>query len=125
MEMKDCFRGSYGDHLKIVISDPSKDPNNLLIVNVTTYREGKFHDPSCFLNSGDHPFIKHESYVAYQYAKTRSNRDLDRLHSSGSIILEDEQISDSVLERIHLGAASSEFISLEHVDLLREQELIG
>lgn len=124
MEIKDCFRGSYGEHLKIVISDPLKDPENLLIVNVTSYREGKFYDPSCFLNPGDHPFIKHVSYVAYQYATTRSNGNLYRLHASGRIILENEQISDSVLERIHLGAVESEFISLEYVDLLREQELI-
>ena len=124
MEIKDCFRGSYGDHLKIIVSDPAKDSDSLLIVSVTTFREGKFHDPSCFLNSSDHPFIKQKSYIAYQYAKTRSNTDLDRLLGSGGIILEDDQISEDVLERIHLGAATSEFIALEYVDLLREQEFI-
>jgi len=124
MEIRDCFRGSYGDHLKIIISDPVKDPDNLLIVSVTTFREGKFHDPSCFLNSGDHQFIKHDSYIAFQFAKTRSNTDLDRLHGSGGIILEDDQISEAVLKRIHQGAAVSDFIALDYVDLLREQEFI-
>lgn len=124
MEIGDCFRGSYGDHLKIIASDPVKDPDTILIVSVTTFREGKFHDPSCFLYPGDHPFIKRQSYVAFQYAKTRSNADLDRMLGSGDIILEDDQISEAVLERIYLGAATSEFIPLEYVDLLREQEFI-
>jgi len=43
---------------------------------------------------------------------------------SGGIILEDDQISDAVLQRIHLGAGVSELIALEYVDLLREQEFI-
>jgi hypothetical protein len=124
MEIRDCFRGSYGDHLKIIVSDPAKDPDNLLIVSVTTFREGKFHDPSCFLSPGDHPFIKHESYIGFQFAKIRSNADLDRLLGSGGIILEDDQISEAVLERIHHGASVSEFIALEYADLLREQEFI-
>ena len=124
MEIRDCFRGRYGDHLKIIVSDPAKNPDVLLIVSVTTFRQGKFHDPSCFLIPSDHPFIRHESYIGFQFAKTRSNADLDRLLGSGGIVLEDDQISEAVLERIHHGAAVSEFIALEYVDLLREQEFI-
>lgn len=123
MEMKDCFRANYGDHLRIVVSDPERDPSQLLIVSVTTFRHGKPHDPSCFLSPGDHSFIKHQSYISFRYAATRDNADLDKLLADGRIILE-EQISDEVLDRIHQGASVSEFIALRYVDLLRAQELI-
>lgn len=101
-----------------------QDPSNLLIVSVTTFREGKPHDPSCFMNPGDHSFIRRKSYIPFQFAKVRTNADLDNLLSNGRIILEDDQISDAVLQRIHLGAAVSEFIPLRFVDLLRSQNFL-
>ena len=125
MEIRDCFRGGYGDHLKIIVSDPAKDFDNLLIVSVTTFREGKFHDPSCFLNPGDHPFIKHKSYVAFQHAKTRSNTDLNSLLGSGR-----HNFGGRSDFRVCFRTDSyrcctvSEFIALEYVDLLREQAYI-
>ena len=118
MEIGDCFRRNYGDHLNIVVSDTSKDP--VLIVSLATYREGKFHDPSCFLEIGEHPFVKRKSYIAFQHAKDATNRELDQKLSSGQIIME-EQLDSKIVERIQLAAASSEYIALEYIELLREQ----
>ncbi len=123
MEIRDCFRGGVGQHLNIIVSDPTQVPEKLLIVTATTLREGKFHDPSCVLNAGDHPFIIHKSYIAFQYAKTRPDKELDRLLASGSIILE-EKISEEILRRIHIGAATSDHIALGFRDLLRDQGFI-
>ncbi len=53
-------------HLWIIISDPT--PNNeVVIVNVTTADLSV--DTSCTIKRGDHPFIKHESVIAYHYAR--------------------------------------------------------
>ena len=121
MELGHCFRRNHGDHLRIVVSDPGKDSNNVLTVSLTTFREGKFHDPSCFLDVGDHPFVKHKSYISFQHAVNRSNADWDRMLASGQIILEESKVTEDALERIHVGASNSEFIALEYLELLRSQ----
>lgn len=59
-------------HLKIVISDP--DPEGMvLVVSVSTIREGVAPDPTCKLNVGDHGFIKVPSYISYYYAMELSS----------------------------------------------------
>ncbi len=35
------------------------------MVSLSTVRAGVPHDPSCILYAGDHPFVRHDSYVVY------------------------------------------------------------
>lgn len=56
-------------HLHAVMNDPC-DERQVLIVNITSTKVGKYHDPACVLNAGDHEFITHESYVLYRCAQT-------------------------------------------------------
>lgn len=38
-------------------------------------KPGRYHDPACVLNVGDHPFIQHPSYMLYRLSETmRSDR---------------------------------------------------
>lgn len=53
-------------HLWIVISDPTPS-NKVVIVNLTT--KDLSSDNTCIIQHGDHPFIRHESVVAYHYAR--------------------------------------------------------
>lgn len=101
-------------HLCIVISDPEKDEDVLLAVSVTTARA--FVDPACTLEVGDHPFIRHASFVHYRQAaryKKAFVQTLKRL----------EPISGDVLEPVIAGAAVSEFLAIEHYDFLADQGL--
>lgn len=57
------------NHLFAVMNDPC-DQHQVLVLNVTSIKEGKYHDPACEINVGDHPFIKHPSYILYRLAET-------------------------------------------------------
>ena len=54
-------------HLFAILNDPCPD-KLCLVVMVTTIYSNRVHDPACLLDAGDHPFIKHPSYVLYRRA---------------------------------------------------------
>lgn len=56
-------------HLFILLNDPHDDESGkacVLMVSLSTVRQGVPHDPACILYAGDHAFVKHDSYVVYQ-----------------------------------------------------------
>lgn len=55
------------DHLWIVINDPARHNNRALIVPVSTLRMRS--DTTCVLRSGEHPFIRHDSYIRFRAAR--------------------------------------------------------
>ena len=122
MEAGDTFRRSYGSHLWVVVSDPDQDPDRVLIVNLTTVRSNC--DPACILDAGDHPFVKHPSYLLYAESRIVTNQELDRKVAAGQTILEPKMRRD-VSARIRHGAAISNFIPLQNRKLLEDQGLIS
>jgi hypothetical protein len=54
-------------HLFIILTDPGPDGMNLLVPVCTA---GKKFDSTCILGSGDHPFLKQKSFVAYYLVNT-------------------------------------------------------
>lgn len=56
-------------HLFAVMNNPCLE-QRCLLVNITSIKDGKYHDRACELGVGDHPFIKHPSYVLYRLADT-------------------------------------------------------
>lgn len=61
-------------HLFAVMNDPC-GLSRCLVINVTSIKDGRYYDAACVLNAGDHPFIKHPSYMLYRLADTvRSDR---------------------------------------------------
>ena len=121
MDAGDTFRRDYGSHVWIVVSEPAKDPEHVLIVSMTTIR--RFHDPACVLDVGDHPFVKHPTYVNYRNSMIVTNSQLDAQHAAGQLIVE-QSVGDDLLERVRHGAAQSEFIPLENLELLKQQGLV-
>lgn len=92
-------------HLWIVITEPS-ERGRVVIVNVTTRRPGS--DDTCVLQVNDHPFIRHESVIAYQYARLTRNAVLG--DSARRQLLQMRQpVSPQLLERIQNGALASAF----------------
>lgn len=109
-------------HLWVIISDPAQDPNDVLIVNLTSWRSD--HDQTCILRVGDHPWIQHDSCVNYPAAKVTSLGMLKMLLGK-SLITPKDPFAPAVLERIREGAGESEELKNAHRVLLRQQELIA
>ena len=99
-------------HLRIVLSSALKTGNEAmyLVVNVTTWYDGASdQDSSCILNRGDHPFIKHKSWVNYKNAEVLTFFEIFKKLQDGTFIRK-EDLRPDVLKRVQDGAkASSEF----------------
>ena len=108
-------------HLWIVISDPAKDSDRVLLVSMTTYDVDK--EDVCLIEAGEHPKVKHKTCICYKPARATSLANLNRLRDSGYIEMQ-EPVSADLLQRIRRGAALSRRIELEHLELMEEQELL-
>ncbi|EAA0619059.1 hypothetical protein FYL48_21945, partial [Shigella flexneri] len=82
------------NHLHVICNDPVYYPVNdcycVLVVNISSIKDGVPHDPSCVLNSGDHRFIKHPSYVVYAEAIIWRVDNMVRKQRSGEISVHDD-----------------------------------
>jgi hypothetical protein len=109
-------RGSFR-HLNIVITDPDEE-QNYLVVPVTTYHtqdDGtpfSGQDKSCLLGPGDHPFIKHDSYVKYAKARIMSFIEIFNGIRKG-ILIAKEDVDAQVLKAIQDGAKKSPYLREE------------
>jgi hypothetical protein len=108
--------------LWILISDPTVDPDQVLIVNFTSVDDRK--EKVCLLHPGDHPWIRHETCVNYADAVVTTVSKLLAAKDGGAIILQ-ELLSAAVLQRIREAAMGSTRISLDHADILINQRLVG
>jgi hypothetical protein len=61
-------------HLWLVVAELFDSPTKIVIVNLTTKREGS--DTTVILKLGDHPFVKHDTVVNYSDARIFSKDDL-------------------------------------------------
>lgn len=92
------------EHLWIVVTDPQLHHGQLAMVNVTSHRHGV--DESCLLNEEDHPFIRHPSVIAYQFARVAGSADLDNFVRKNYLQMR-ARVIDEVLGRIQAGALAS------------------
>ncbi len=90
-------------HLHVVLTGPNAN-NEVVVVSITT-RRGK-SDCTTILKSGEHPFIKHDSVIAYSAAKIYSIKHLETVLSLESYVIE-EDMDKVVLKRIQDDAANA------------------
>ena len=112
---------SLDSHLWIVISDPMVDSEDVVIVNLTSWRADK--DQACFLDVGDHPYVSHRSCVAYFGAKRVSVSAMEALVSSGAVVPH-SAVTATVLQRIRMGVLDSKTCPMEIAECLANQGLI-
>jgi hypothetical protein len=113
-------KSAYG-HLWIVISDPKKNPDRVLLVSMTSYDVDK--EDVCLIEAGEHPKVKHKTCIYYKPARATSLENLLRLRDSGYLDMQ-EPVSAELLQRIRRGVSLSRRIDLEHMELMEEQELL-
>jgi hypothetical protein len=109
------------NHLWVVISDPTKDPDNVLIVNLTTSDERK--ERACILRPGDHPWIKHETCVNYGDSVVTTLAKLNAAIAGNALRVQATMPPD-VLKKIRNGVLDSDRIATEREDILLDQGLI-
>jgi hypothetical protein len=112
---------SVDSHLWVIVSDPAVDAQRVLFVSMTSYDVTK--EKVCLLDVGDHPFVKHRTCIAYDFAKVAPLQALVTLRDQGHLSM-GEPVSDELLERIRQGTSLSRRINVEHVVLKIDQGLL-
>jgi hypothetical protein len=112
---------TYDAHLWIVLSKPELDPDRVLIVNLTSWREDK--DQACMSEPADHPYVSRRSCVNYRASKIADGAQIERLVQSGRLE-KHVPVDMPLLERIREGAMRSRFMPLDHARLLIDQGLV-
>jgi hypothetical protein len=94
-----------GKHLFVIVTNKCPADCHLLISR-SSVEPGEYYDPACLLQAGDHPFIKHLSFVVYSKALIISHDDIiARVRDFTFLIKED--VSDTVAVKIRDGIAQS------------------
>lgn len=117
----DTFRIKGDGHVRVVLSDPSKDPTAIYIVNFTHWEQNR--DQSCVLNPSDHGTISKQTIVRYNNPTLESAADIERKikskhYQAGLSVRKD------VLDRITEGACKSNRVPERCKVLLRAQGLM-
>lgn len=120
MNAGDTFFFDFSPHLWVVVSDPQRDPGNVLVANLS---EDRGKDRACILDRGDHPYLQKRTCVRDDKCRTWSNAELDKMLSAGRLRVQ-EPMPAAVLKRIRDGAGVSDYIPLTHRRLLAGQGLI-
>jgi hypothetical protein len=108
------------DHLWMVISDPVKDLENVIVVRFLSYQE--YTEQTCILESGDHPFVKHKTCVDYAGAGLVTDARLEELKSRGRLKLK-ANLSPLILAKIREAVPRSR-LPLECEKVLEDQGLL-
>ena len=113
--------GAADRHLRVIISDPTINPDRVIFVSMTSYDVTK--EEVCLLDVGDHPFVKHKTCIAYASAKEAGLQALLQLRDAGQL-RPDIPVSSEILKRIRRGASLSKDIKLKYLELMLDQGLL-
>ncbi|EQD77028.1 hypothetical protein B1B_01297 [mine drainage metagenome] len=97
-------------HLFVLLTDPSGPAQHVLMAPVCSVDPDPkaFRDDTCLLAAGDHPFIKHDSYIAYAKCRVVAASDLVK-HTESGYVIEKKPASDALVARIVAGLRKSKF----------------
>ena len=82
------------EHLFVILTEECSEKYHLL-VNFSSIHDNVYHDDACVVNSGEHPFIKHPSYIEYRLAET-----VKASHLAKCNFTQKEPVSDELFKRI-------------------------
>jgi hypothetical protein len=109
------------NHFFIIISDPSLDPDRIVMANFTSW--DRLKDKTCMVLPGEHPFVTRQSCIYYGHDKLLTVAIYD-LFLSRCLLTPQEPVSKGLLDRILAGAATSRDLPLGHRKILADQGLI-
>jgi hypothetical protein len=91
-------------HLWVVATPPSG--GEVVTVCVTTRRAKS--ETLVVLKAGDHPFIQHESVIAYSYSRIREVDEIEAAIANKTA-KKREPVTDALLKRVQSGLLDSDF----------------
>lgn len=91
----------------------------VLLVSVTSVKDGSALDGSCLLGRGEHPFLEHDSYVEYRFTRLESEAHLQGRVREGTFIAK-EPCSAELIRRIIQGALKSRRIPRDFKKILEK-----
>jgi hypothetical protein len=104
----DAFLTGDGDednfHLWVIITPPNQGE----VVTVCMVTAHNKSERLVVLNQNDHPFIKHETVIAYGFSRIRTVADIEELIKRG-FAKQRESVSAALLKRIREGLLDSDF----------------
>ncbi len=113
------------DHLHFICSNPFFNLHtgemSVVAVNISSVREGKPYDKTCVLREGDHPFIRHDSFVYYRGAVIFRVEKLKYGIQAGEITVLDD-VSETVLQKVLEGFRLSPFTPNKILKALEQSE---
>jgi len=103
--------GNDGDHLYIVLNDPQTFESYgrhacVVLVNLSSVREGMPYDETCVLEASAHPFVRHRSFVFYRNARVEQESHILQLTQRG-LFKPHVPVSVEVFQRIKAGLFDS------------------
>jgi hypothetical protein len=92
------------DHMFVILTDAfiRNGYESHLLANFCSVKQGIYHDPTCVVPAGQHPFLKYNSFVAYQFADIHFASDLAAGMTSGKFALL-QPVSTPLLDQIRNG----------------------
>ena len=103
----DCFLAGESDeeklHLRVVVTSPVA--GEVIVVSITTRRRNS--ESLVVLLPGAHPFIQHESVVAYRYSEIRTVESIEAALKNGQAQRREPMPPDA-LRRIRAGLRDSD-----------------
>ena len=91
------FLSTSHSHLHVVVNDPHPTTNQVVIANLTTRYPGTM-DP-VVLQAGEHPFVQHDTTLAFERAILRPVDPLQQALREGQIIPHSTPFSTPYLQR--------------------------
>jgi hypothetical protein len=55
------------EHLHVIVAHPNKN-GTFIWVSVCSVKNGIYHDPTCIISGGSHPFLPNKSFISYNFA---------------------------------------------------------
>ncbi len=109
------------NHLFVVLNEPKPFSGYgarpcVVLVNLSTVREGAEHDPTCLLERGCHPFVKQRSFVVYRSARLEPAAHVEQLVKQG-FFKPQPAVNEGMLALVKVGLRSSPFTKREFKQL--------
>jgi len=108
------------EHLQVVLSDPAVNPSKIVFVNFSSQ---PYHERTCVIEPGEHPYVKKQTYIPYQFAYVLPLAYLEEAESSGRL-RKQAPLSSTLLQRAIFGASRSRRMATEIWDIIEGQDLL-
>jgi len=109
------------NHLFVLLNDPKVFAGYggrpcVVLVNLSTAREGGELDDTCLLEPGSHPFVRQKSFVLYRAARLEPKAHLDQLVKQG-FFKPHQPLDPGILAVVKAGLMTSPFTKREFKQL--------